>query len=238
MFVLNQRHVLGICDLHHRARLRPEHLGLRARRHGQGRHARQAEARRLQLARARHRGGRRARADRRRQALRRRARSTTRSRKIKAAGINIIGNYIFGLPEDTAETMQETLDLALDLNCEFANFYSAMAYPGSPLYEQALRARLAAARRRGAATRSTPSTRCRCRRDISRPARCCASAIARSTPTSRTSRISTMVRREVRRRHRRAHPRDDGAPARAAVTPPPERDAARRPHLRRRRPRR
>jgi len=62
-------------------------------------------------------------------------------RKIKDAGINIIGNFIFGLPEDTAETMRRTLDLALDLNCEFANFYSAMAYPGSPLYEQALRQR-------------------------------------------------------------------------------------------------
>lgn len=60
-------------------------------------------------------------------------------RKIKSAGINIIGNYIFGLPEDTAETMQGTLDLALNLNCEFANFYSAMAYPGSPLYDEAIR---------------------------------------------------------------------------------------------------
>ena len=60
-------------------------------------------------------------------------------RRIKGAGINIIGNYIFGLPEDTHETMQRTLDLALDLNCEFANFYSAMAYPGSPLYEEALK---------------------------------------------------------------------------------------------------
>jgi anaerobic magnesium-protoporphyrin IX monomethyl ester cyclase len=59
--------------------------------------------------------------------------------RIKDAGINIIGNYIFGLPEDTPETMQHTLELALDLNCEFANFYSAMAYPGSPLYEEALR---------------------------------------------------------------------------------------------------
>ena len=60
-------------------------------------------------------------------------------RKIKNAGINIIGNYIFGLPEDTLDTMQQTLDLALDLNCEFANFYSAMAYPGSPLYDEAIR---------------------------------------------------------------------------------------------------
>ena len=53
---------------------------------------------------------------------------------IQRAGINVIGNYIFGLPDDTMETMRETLDLAKTLNCEFANFYSAMAYPGSPLY--------------------------------------------------------------------------------------------------------
>ncbi|MEW5982059.1 MAG: radical SAM protein [Acidobacteriota bacterium] len=59
-------------------------------------------------------------------------------RKVQAAGINVIGNYIFGLPEDTAETMEQTLRLALDLQCEFANFYTAMAYPGSPLYRQAL----------------------------------------------------------------------------------------------------
>jgi hypothetical protein len=35
--------------------------------------------------------------------------------------------------------MQATLDLALELNCEFANFYSAMAYPGSQLYNLALK---------------------------------------------------------------------------------------------------
>lgn len=59
-------------------------------------------------------------------------------REIQAAGIHIIGNYIFGLPDDTRATMQETLDLAMELNCEFANFYCAMAYPGSQLYELAL----------------------------------------------------------------------------------------------------
>jgi radical SAM superfamily enzyme YgiQ (UPF0313 family) len=57
---------------------------------------------------------------------------------VRAAGISVIGNYIFGLPEDDRETMQATLDLAIDLNCEFANFYSAMAYPGSPLYTLAI----------------------------------------------------------------------------------------------------
>lgn len=55
-------------------------------------------------------------------------------RAIQAAGINVIGNYIFGLPDDDATTMQATLDLALDLSTDFANFYSAMAYPGSRLY--------------------------------------------------------------------------------------------------------
>tara|TARA_R110002020_G_scaffold160473_3_gene344936 strand:+ start:6288 stop:7799 length:1512 start_codon:yes stop_codon:yes gene_type:complete len=59
--------------------------------------------------------------------------------KIKDAGINVIGNYIFGLPEDTLDSMQETLDLALELNCEFSNFYCTMAYPGSKLYLDALR---------------------------------------------------------------------------------------------------
>jgi anaerobic magnesium-protoporphyrin IX monomethyl ester cyclase len=58
--------------------------------------------------------------------------------KIQDHGINVIGNYIFGLPEDNFETMQDTLDLANDLNCEFANFYSAMAYPGSKLYLDAV----------------------------------------------------------------------------------------------------
>lgn len=59
-------------------------------------------------------------------------------RKIQDAGIYVIGNYIFGLPDDTHESMQETLDLAIEANCEFANFYSAMAYPGSALYRLAI----------------------------------------------------------------------------------------------------
>jgi anaerobic magnesium-protoporphyrin IX monomethyl ester cyclase len=59
-------------------------------------------------------------------------------KKIQDAGINVIGNYIFGLPQDNLETMQETLNLAMELNTEFANFYSCMAYPGSALYEEAI----------------------------------------------------------------------------------------------------
>lgn len=59
-------------------------------------------------------------------------------RNIQSAGMNVIGNYIFGLPDDTYESMQETLDLAIEANCEFANFYCAMAYPGSKLYNMAI----------------------------------------------------------------------------------------------------
>lgn len=59
-------------------------------------------------------------------------------KRVRESGMNVIANYIFGLPEDDLESMQETLDLALDLNCEFANFYCAMAYPGSALYTMAV----------------------------------------------------------------------------------------------------
>jgi len=58
--------------------------------------------------------------------------------KVRRANISVIGNYIFGLPDDDLESMEETLALALDLNCEFGNFYSAMAYPGSQLYDEAV----------------------------------------------------------------------------------------------------
>jgi radical SAM superfamily enzyme YgiQ (UPF0313 family) len=58
---------------------------------------------------------------------------------IKEAGINVLGNYIFGFPEDNFDTMQQTLDLALELNCEHANFYACQALPGSPLYKTAIK---------------------------------------------------------------------------------------------------
>src|SRR5207253_7991162 len=61
--------------------------------------------------------------------------------RVRAVGINVIANFIFGLPEDDLQSMQETLDMALELNCEFANFYCAMAYPGSRLYDQAVKDR-------------------------------------------------------------------------------------------------
>ncbi|GGB12342.1 hypothetical protein GCM10011491_45250 [Brucella endophytica] len=56
---------------------------------------------------------------------------------IADSDINIISNYIFGFPDDNYETMQQTLDLALELNTEMANMYPCQALPGSPLYHTA-----------------------------------------------------------------------------------------------------
>jgi radical SAM superfamily enzyme YgiQ (UPF0313 family) len=53
------------------------------------------------------------------------------------ADIKIISNYIFGFPEDTMETMQQTLDLAMELNTEMANMYPCQALPGSPIHRRA-----------------------------------------------------------------------------------------------------
>jgi anaerobic magnesium-protoporphyrin IX monomethyl ester cyclase len=58
---------------------------------------------------------------------------------ISDADINIISNYIFGFPEDTLSTMQETLDLALELNTEMANMYPCQALPGSPMHRKAVK---------------------------------------------------------------------------------------------------
>jgi radical SAM superfamily enzyme YgiQ (UPF0313 family) len=56
-------------------------------------------------------------------------------RDIQASGINVLGNFMFGLPDDDHNAMQATLDLAIKSQCEFVNFYSTMAYPGSSLFD-------------------------------------------------------------------------------------------------------
>ena len=59
-------------------------------------------------------------------------------RKIHDADIEVIANYLFGLPGDTHESMAKTLELGIDL-CTIAwNGYAAMALPGSALYKLAV----------------------------------------------------------------------------------------------------
>ncbi len=54
------------------------------------------------------------------------------------AGIEVMANYIVGLPGDTKESMQKTLDLSLELCTSGWNTYAAMALPGSQLYKNAI----------------------------------------------------------------------------------------------------
>lgn len=56
---------------------------------------------------------------------------------IRDAGINIIGNYIFGLPPDTSESIKQTMEFAKNNLTEAFNVYPAQALPGSPLYNEA-----------------------------------------------------------------------------------------------------
>lgn len=57
----------------------------------------------------------------------------------RAAGIYIIANFMFGLPDDDLGTMQATLDMAKEFNFEYVNLYTVMAYPGSQLYEDTIK---------------------------------------------------------------------------------------------------
>ena len=54
--------------------------------------------------------------------------------------INAMSADLFDHVADDRSSMQTTLDLAIEMNTEEANFYSAMAYPGSPLHGQARQA--------------------------------------------------------------------------------------------------
>jgi len=61
-------------------------------------------------------------------------------KRVHDADIEIIGNYLFGLPGDNHKTMQKTHELSKELNTIAWNAYAAMALPGSLLYREALTA--------------------------------------------------------------------------------------------------
>ena len=56
--------------------------------------------------------------------------------KVHEAGINVMANYIYGLPGDTKETIEKTFKLSLELCTAGWNTYGAMALPGSFLYKK------------------------------------------------------------------------------------------------------
>ena len=58
---------------------------------------------------------------------------------MRAAGIRSFGFFILGYPGDTKESLDRTIDYAIELDPDFANFYPAVPYPGTELYAKAKR---------------------------------------------------------------------------------------------------
>jgi radical SAM superfamily enzyme YgiQ (UPF0313 family) len=63
----------------------------------------------------------------------------TAFQNMRQAGIRSFAFFIFGYPSDTPETMDKTIDYAIDLDPDFANFYPAVPYPGTDLFEKCIR---------------------------------------------------------------------------------------------------
>jgi len=58
-------------------------------------------------------------------------------RNARKAGILVHGCFILGLPGDTKETIQKTIEFAKELDPDTAQFYPIMVYPGTEAYEWA-----------------------------------------------------------------------------------------------------
>jgi radical SAM superfamily enzyme YgiQ (UPF0313 family) len=58
---------------------------------------------------------------------------------MRGAGIRSFAFFILGYPGETAESLQRTIDYAVDLDPDFANFYPAVPYPGTALHARARR---------------------------------------------------------------------------------------------------
>ena len=55
----------------------------------------------------------------------------------KEAGLAVTGHFVLGYPGETKETVAETIKFALEEPVDFAQFYCAVPFPGSALYERA-----------------------------------------------------------------------------------------------------
>lgn len=56
----------------------------------------------------------------------------------RRAGIRVHGCFLFGSRGETRRTMEATLDFALELDPDTAQFYPLMVYPGTEAYDQAM----------------------------------------------------------------------------------------------------
>jgi radical SAM superfamily enzyme YgiQ (UPF0313 family) len=53
----------------------------------------------------------------------------------KDAGLQTMGFFIFGMPHENEETMEKTIQFALELDPDLANFMLATPYPGTEMYD-------------------------------------------------------------------------------------------------------
>ena len=60
-------------------------------------------------------------------------------RNMREAGIRSFAFFIFGYPGETRASMEQTIDYAIELDPDFANFYPAVPYPGTALYDKCVR---------------------------------------------------------------------------------------------------
>ena len=58
---------------------------------------------------------------------------------MRAAGIRSFAFFILGYPGDTPASLERTIDYAIELDPDFANFYPAVPYPGTELHAKAKR---------------------------------------------------------------------------------------------------
>ncbi len=59
-------------------------------------------------------------------------------KQVHESDIEVMANYIYGLPGDDKKSMQKTFDLSIELCTSGWNTYTAMALPGSKLYKEAI----------------------------------------------------------------------------------------------------
>jgi hopanoid biosynthesis associated radical SAM protein HpnJ len=57
----------------------------------------------------------------------------------KKVGIKVHGDFIIGLPGETKETIEKTIEYAKELDCETIQVSMAHAYPGTELYDMGMR---------------------------------------------------------------------------------------------------
>jgi radical SAM superfamily enzyme YgiQ (UPF0313 family) len=60
-------------------------------------------------------------------------------KNMREAGIRSFAFFIFGYPGETREAMEQTIEYAIELDPDFANFYPAVPYPGTALYDKCVR---------------------------------------------------------------------------------------------------